>query len=99
MTVITGEKEFFKNIPQIKYEGPESDNPFAFRWYDENKIVAGKTMKEYLRFACAYWHSFLMEVVQILLVSLHIFFHGMKKQMQLKEQKIKWMQHLNSSPK
>ncbi len=58
MTVIKGEKEFFKNIPQIKYEGLESDNPLAFRWYDENKIVAGKTMKEFFKFACAYWHSF-----------------------------------------
>ena len=58
MTVIKGSKEFFKDIPQIKYEGVESDNPFAFRWYDENKVVAGKTMKDFLRFACAYWHSF-----------------------------------------
>jgi xylose isomerase len=58
MKVITGTKEFFKNIPQIKFEGIESDNPFAFRWYDESKMVAGKTMKDYLRFACAYWHSF-----------------------------------------
>jgi xylose isomerase len=58
MSVITGEKEFFKGIGQIKFEGLESDNPLAYRWYDENKIVAGKTMKEYLRFACAYWHSF-----------------------------------------
>jgi len=58
MSVITGNKEFFKNIPEIKYEGVESDNLFAFRWYDENKVVAGKTMKEYLKFACAYWHSF-----------------------------------------
>lgn len=51
-------KTFFPNIPQIKYEGPESDNPFAFRWYEENKIIAGKTMKEHFKFACAYWHSF-----------------------------------------
>ncbi len=58
MSVITGEKEFFKGIGQIKYEGPQSDNPLAYRWYDENKVVAGKTLKEYLRFACAYWHSF-----------------------------------------
>src|SRR5262245_11812878 len=58
MSVTVGQKETFKGIPKIKYEGPRSDNPFAFRWYDENKIVAGKTMKEYLRFACAYWHSF-----------------------------------------
>jgi xylose isomerase len=58
MMIIKADKEFFKNIPQIKYEGLQSDNPFAFRWYDENKIVAGKTMKEFLKFACAYWHSF-----------------------------------------
>lgn len=58
MSVITGDKEFFKGIPQIKFEGLESDNPLAYRWYDENRVVAGKTMKEYLRFACAYWHSF-----------------------------------------
>ena len=58
MSIITGDKEFFKGIPQIKFEGLQSDNPLAYRWYDENRVVAGKTMKEYLRFACAYWHSF-----------------------------------------
>ena len=58
MAVISGEKEFFKGIGEVKFEGVESDNPMAFRWYDENRIVAGKTMKEYLRFSCAYWHSF-----------------------------------------
>jgi xylose isomerase len=58
MKVITGQKEFFKGISQVKYEGTGSDNPLSYRWYDENKIVAGKTMKEQLRFACAYWHSF-----------------------------------------
>lgn len=58
MKVTTGEKEYFSNIPQIKFEGLESDNPLAFRWYDENKVVAGKPLKEWLRFACAYWHSF-----------------------------------------
>lgn len=58
MSVITGKKEFFKNIPQIKYEGLKSDNPLAFRWYDENKKIAGTTMKEFFKFACAYWHSF-----------------------------------------
>ena len=58
MSIVTGSKEFFKGIGKIDYEGPQSDNPLAYRWYDENKKVAGKTMKEYLRFACAYWHSF-----------------------------------------
>src|SRR5476651_1842249 len=56
--IVTGDTEFFKGIGQVKYEGVGSDNPLAFRWYDENKVVAGKTMKEYLRFAGAYWHSF-----------------------------------------
>jgi len=58
MTLVAANKSYFENIGQIRYEGPQSDNPFAFRWYDENKIVAGKSMKEHLRFACAYWHSF-----------------------------------------
>lgn len=58
MSVVLGNKEYFKGISQIKFEGPESDNPLAYRWYDENKVVAGKTMKEHLRFAVAYWHSF-----------------------------------------
>src|SRR6476659_8181889 len=59
--VLLGEKEYFKGIDQIKYEGPESDNPLAFRWYDENRMIAGKTLKDHLRFACAYWHSFVNE--------------------------------------
>lgn len=58
MTVALKARTYFKNVPQIKYEGPESDNPFAFRWYDENKIVAGRSMKDHFKFACAYWHSF-----------------------------------------
>ncbi|MDE3143837.1 MAG: xylose isomerase [Bacteroidota bacterium] len=58
MSIVTGEKEFFKGIGKINFEGLESQNPLAFRWYDENKIVAGKPMKEWLRFAVAYWHSF-----------------------------------------
>ncbi len=56
--VITGEKEYFQGIPKIQFEGKESDNPFAFKYYDENKVVAGKTLKEHFRFAVAYWHSF-----------------------------------------
>ena len=51
-------RKYFKTIGIVKYEGVETDNPFAYRWYDENKMVAGKSMKEHLRFACAYWHSF-----------------------------------------
>ena len=58
MSVLLGNKEYFKGIGAIKFEGLNSDNPLSYRWYDENKIVAGKTMKEWLRFAVAYWHSF-----------------------------------------
>ena len=53
--------EYFAGIPKIKFEGPKSDNPLAFKFYDENKVVAGKTMKEHFRFAVAYWHSFVNE--------------------------------------
>ena len=58
MSAAKGDKEYFKHIGKVKYEGPQTTNPLAFRWYDENKQVAGKSMKDYLRFACAYWHSF-----------------------------------------
>lgn len=50
-------KEYFKNISKIKFEGRESKNPFAFRWYDESKIVHGKKMKDHFKFAISYWHS------------------------------------------
>ena len=58
MKIVTGATEFFKGIPAIKYEGLQTDNPLAYRWYDETKVVAGKPMKDWLRFAVAYWHSF-----------------------------------------
>ncbi|MFL9482289.1 xylose isomerase [Chitinophagaceae bacterium LWZ2-11] len=58
MSILIGEKEYFKGINEIKYEGPQTDNPLAFRWYDAEKQVAGKSMKDWLRFACSYWHSF-----------------------------------------
>lgn len=58
MSIITGDTEFFKGVGEIKYEGHDSDNPFAFKWYDENRVVAGKTLKEHMRFAVCYWHTF-----------------------------------------
>lgn len=58
MNVLLGDKEYFKGIQKIQFEGQTSDNPLAFRWYDENKIVSGKTMNEWFKFAGAYWHSF-----------------------------------------
>ncbi|WP_111978035.1 xylose isomerase [Algibacillus agarilyticus] len=58
MTVLIGDKEYFPTVSEIKYEGRDSDNPFAFKWYDADRIVAGKTMKEWLRFSGCYWHTF-----------------------------------------
>ena len=58
MAAFKGNKEYFPGIDQIKYEGPDSKNPMAFKWYDPNQVVLGKSMKEYLRFAVAYWHTF-----------------------------------------
>ena len=56
--VTTGNKEYFKGIPEIKFEGKESDNPLAFKYYNPDQLVAGKTMREHFKFAVAYWHSF-----------------------------------------
>ncbi len=50
--------DFFKGIPAISYEGPDSDNDFAFRHYNPDEVIMGKSMKDHLRFAAAYWHSF-----------------------------------------
>jgi xylose isomerase len=48
---------FFPITEPARYEGPDSRNPFAFRFYDPQRIVLGKTMEEQLRFAICYWHS------------------------------------------
>ena len=49
---------YFPKIKKIKYEGPGSKNPLSFKWYDEKEIVAGKTMRDHLRFSVVYWHTF-----------------------------------------
>ncbi len=54
----TGSKPYFKGIGRIKYEGPESDNPLAFKYYNAKRRVGKKTMEEHFRFAIAYWHTF-----------------------------------------
>ena len=56
--VTVGNKEYFPGINKIKFEGSASKNPLAFKYYDENKVVAGKSMKDHFRFAIAYWHTF-----------------------------------------
>ena len=58
MKLTLGNKEYFKGIGQIKYEGKDSDNPLAFKYYDAKRKVGKKTMEEYFRFAIAYWHTF-----------------------------------------
>ena len=55
---IIGNREYFKGIGTIQFEGKESDNPMAFKYYNPDKIVAGKTMREHFKFAIAYWHTF-----------------------------------------
>ncbi|MDH5825724.1 xylose isomerase [Sphingobacterium sp. SG20118] len=58
MKILTGDHVYFKEVEQVKFEGVNSDNPLAFRWYDPTRVVAGRTMAEHFKFACAYWHSF-----------------------------------------
>ena len=50
--------EYFKGINKIPFEGSESDNPFAFKYYNPDQIISGKTMRDHFKFAIAYWHSF-----------------------------------------
>lgn len=50
-------KEFYPTVPQIKYEGPKSDNPLAFKFYNPEEMIAGKKMKDHLKFSAAYWHT------------------------------------------
>ena len=49
--------EFFKNIPEIKFEGKESKNPWAFKFYNPDLMLMGKKMSEHLPFAMAWWHN------------------------------------------
>ena len=56
--ILTGSREYFPNVNKIVYEGPESSNPLAFKFYNEDQMVAGKSMYEHFRFSVAYWHTF-----------------------------------------
>ena len=58
MHIITGSKPYFPSVGKIQFEGPQSDNPLAYKWYDENKTINGKTLRELFRFAISYWHTF-----------------------------------------
>ena len=50
----------FPDVTKIQYEGPDSKNPLAFRCYNPDEVIEGKTMKEHLRFSCAFWHTMRM---------------------------------------
>ena len=58
MSITLGNKEYFPGIGKIEYEGRDSKNPMAFKWYNPDHMINGKSMKDHLRFATAYWHSF-----------------------------------------
>lgn len=53
-----GDKEYFKGIGEIKFEGKNSDNPLAFKYYNPEQVVAGRKMKDWFKFSVAYWHTF-----------------------------------------
>ena len=55
--IVSGPKEYFTGISRIEYEGPGSKNPLAFKFYDETRIVADKSMREHFKFSVAYWHT------------------------------------------
>ena len=53
--------EYFANIGKIKYEGAQSQNPLSFKFYNPDEVIAGKTMRDHLRFGMAYWHTMCAE--------------------------------------
>ena len=85
MNYFKGEKEFFPGIGKIEFEGRESKNPMAFHYYDENKVVMGKTLKDHLRFAMAYWHTLCAEGAE------RRHFLGMRAQTVFPVPSIRWM--------
>lgn len=94
MSIVTGSKEYFKGIGEIKFEGIGSDNPLAYKWYDETKIVAGKSLKEHLRFAVCYWHTF-CNTGGDPLAREQKFLNGTNLQIQCNVQKIRWTRLLS----
>ena len=53
--------EFYKGIGKVKYEGKASTNPLSFKYYNPDEVIAGKTMREHLKFAMSYWHTMCAE--------------------------------------
>jgi hypothetical protein len=83
-------KEFFPEIGKIKFEGKESKNPLAFRYYDAEKVVYGRKMKDWFKFSMAYWHTMCAESSDPL-VDRRKVFRGIGKQIPSKGQKTRWM--------
>jgi xylose isomerase len=61
MTEAVLNETVFNSFKTVRYEGPTTENPLAYRWYDPNRVVMGKPLKDQLRFAVAYWHSLAMQ--------------------------------------
>ena len=57
--------EFYKSIGKIRYEGKQAKTPFAFRYYNPDEVICGKTMRQQLRFAMSYWHTMCAEGVDM----------------------------------
>jgi len=55
---VTGPDEFFAGVGPVRFVGPDSDDPLTYRWYDADRVVAGRRMEDHLRMAVCYWHSF-----------------------------------------
>ena len=96
MRTLVGEKEYFKGIGKINFEGNDSKNPLAVRFYEEKRVSAEKTMKDHLRFAVAYWHTLEGTGGDPFGPELNNF-HGKKVMIHMKRQEIKWTQLLSLS--
>lgn len=57
ISIVKGDREYFPFVEKISYEGKGSKNPLAFKYYNPDQVVAGKTMQDHFRFAVAYWHT------------------------------------------
>jgi len=104
MKITVGKKEFFPKVGKIEFEGRDSKNPLAFKWYNESEVVAGKSMKEHFRFAMAYWHTLCgtgligipcVEPVVTHLVPAQGYSHGIKRMILCNVTNIVWTLHLS----
>jgi len=97
MKITIGEKEFFPEVGKIEFEGRDSKNPLAFKWYNESEVVAGKSMKEHFRFAMAYFTGIpYVEPVVTHLAPAQGYSHGIKQMISCNAIKTVWTLHLSS---